>query len=34
MASHGYIVFSIDHHDGTAYYSKKEDGREIYWPLD
>lgn len=21
LASHGYIVFSLDHHDGTAYYS-------------
>lgn len=34
MASHGYLVFSLDHHDGSAYYSQKEDGQEIFWSLD
>ena len=34
MASHGYIVFSLDHHDGSAYYSQKEDGQELFWSLD
>lgn len=28
MASQGFIVFSIDHHDGSAYYSKRRDGNE------
>lgn len=31
MASHGYLVFSIDHHDGSAHYSRKEDGSELFW---
>ena len=34
LASHGYIVFSLDHHDGSAYYSQKEDGQELFWSLD
>ena len=34
LASHGYIVFSIDHNDESAYYSRKEDGTEKFWPLD
>ena len=34
LASHGYIVFTVDHHDGTAYYSKTISGTEEYWPLD
>jgi len=34
LASHGYIVFSIDHHDGTAYYSKTKEGSERFWPLE
>ena len=34
MASHGYIVFSIDHHDGSAHYSQKEDGSQLFWDLD
>ena len=33
MASHGYIVFSVDHLDGSAFYSRKKDGSEIFWPL-
>ena len=31
LASHGYIVFSLDHHDGSAHYSRKRDGSEKYW---
>ena len=31
FASHGYIVFSIDHYDGTAYYSRLLNGRHKYW---
>ena len=34
MASHGYIVFSIDHHDGSSSYSIKADGTEIFWSSD
>ena len=34
LASHGYIVFSIDHNDGSAYYSRKNEGSEQYWPLE
>lgn len=30
-ASHGYIVFSIDHHDGTCNYSKLKSGDDKYW---
>ena len=33
LASHGYCVFSIDHHDGSAHYSRKENGDEVYWDL-
>lgn len=33
LASHGYIVFSIDHHDGSAHFSQKQNGKELYWPL-
>ena len=31
LASHGYIVFSIDHHDGTCNYSRLKSGDEKYW---
>lgn len=31
LASHGYIVFSIDHHDGTCNYSRLKNGNERYW---
>ena len=31
LASHGYIVFSLDHFDGSAHYSIKENGEELYW---
>jgi hypothetical protein len=31
FASHGYIVFSIDHHDGTCNYSKLKSGEDKYW---
>ena len=34
LASHGYIVFSIDHNDESAYYSRKKDGTDRYWPLE
>ena len=34
LASHGYIVFSIDHCDGSASYAQKENGEEFYWPID
>lgn len=31
LASNGYIVFSIDHHDGTCNYSRLKNGDEKYW---
>ena len=31
FASHGYIVLALDHHDGTAYFSRKANGEELYW---
>ena len=29
MASHGYMVFCINHHDGSCCYTEKEDGTQI-----
>jgi len=34
MASHGYIVFSLDHHDGSAHFSRTRDGHEQFWDPD
>ena len=32
LASHGYIVFTMDHEDGTCSYTKSEDGsKEQYY---
>ena len=31
FASNGYIVFSIDHHDGTCNYSRLKSGEDKYW---
>ena len=31
LASHGYCVFTICHHDGSANYSVKSDDSEVYW---
>jgi len=31
FASHGYIVFALDHFDGTCYYSKKKSGEVKLW---
>ena len=31
LASHGYIVLTLSHFDGTANYSKKKNGEEKYW---
>jgi hypothetical protein len=31
LASFGYIVFAIDHHDGSATYSEKEDGTPVHF---
>jgi dienelactone hydrolase len=31
FASHGYIVFALDHFDGTTYYSRLFDGDYKYW---
>ena len=32
LASHGYLVFSIDHEDGTSSYTVSKDGKkEIYY---
>ena len=31
FASHGFLVFSIDHFDGTANYARKQNGEEKYW---
>jgi pimeloyl-ACP methyl ester carboxylesterase len=31
LASHGYIVFTLSHFDGTANYSKKKNGDEKIW---
>ena len=31
FASHGYIVFSLDHFDGSCHYTVKRSGQEKYW---
>lgn len=31
MASHGHIVFTLAHFDGTANYAVKKDGSEKFW---
>lgn len=31
FASHGYIVFAIDHHDGTCSYYQKQDGTKVHY---
>lgn len=31
LASQGYIVFAIDHHDGTCNYSRLKNGDDKYW---
>lgn len=31
FASHGFIVFSLDHFDGTCNYARKKNGDEKYW---
>jgi hypothetical protein len=31
LASHGYCVYTLTHFDGTANYSKKKNGDELYW---
>ena len=31
LASHGYIVFIIDHQDGTSSYTVSKDGTERYY---
>lgn len=31
LASHGYIVFSMDHYDGSCYISKKKNGDTRFW---
>ena len=31
LASHGYIVFAMDHFDGSCYISKKKDGTTRFW---
>ncbi|CDW82360.1 platelet-activating factor acetylhydrolase [Stylonychia lemnae] len=31
LASHGYIVFAIDHRDETSHYTEGADGKEIYY---
>ena len=31
LASHGYIIFSMDHFDGSCYISKKKSGETRFW---
>jgi hypothetical protein len=31
FASHGFLVFSMDHFDGTANYARKKNGDDKYW---
>ena len=31
FASHGFLVFSLDHFDGTCNYARKQNGEEKYW---
>jgi len=31
LASHGFIVFSIDHFDGTCNFARLKSGEEKYW---
>ena len=33
LASHGYIVFAPDHHDGSNHYTEQEDGTPIKYDL-
>lgn len=31
FASHGYFVISLDHYDGSCYYTRKKNGDEKFW---
>ena len=31
LASHGYIVFAIDHHDGSCCYTEDAKGKPIFY---
>lgn len=31
MASHGYLVFTVSHFDGTANFACKKNGEELLW---
>jgi len=33
LASHGYLVFIMDHHDGSCVYTMDE-GKESFWEFD
>lgn len=33
LASHGYIVFSPDHHDGSNHYTEDENGKPVKYDL-
>ena len=33
LASHGYVVFAPDHHDGSNHYTEEEDGNPIKYDL-
>lgn len=33
LASHGYIVFSPDHHDGSNHYTEDKDGNPVRFDL-
>ena len=33
LASHGYIVFAIDHHDGSNHYTEDQNGEPIKFDL-
>ena len=34
IASHGYIVFNIDMHDGSCRYTEKKDGTPVIFDFD
>jgi len=31
LASHGYIVFALNHQDGSGLYTEKRDGTPVVW---
>ena len=34
LASHGFIVFALDHHDGSCHYTETSDGKSVPFKVD